>query len=128
MFDFYRSLRRDPARLRVLGDGRQRKSYLYVHDCIDAILLVLERAHDRVNVFNLGADEYCEVNDSIAWIVGHLGLDPEPRTRAVSAAGLVTARSFFSMRAGCVRSAGSRSSPSVQVSSGPSSTSRPIHG
>ena len=38
VFDFYRSLRRDPARLRVLGDGRQRKSYLYVQDCIDAIL------------------------------------------------------------------------------------------
>jgi UDP-glucose 4-epimerase len=63
VFDFYRSLRRDPARLRVLGNGRQRKSYLYVHDCIDAILLVLERARDRVNVFNLGADESCEVND-----------------------------------------------------------------
>jgi UDP-glucose 4-epimerase len=77
VFDFYRSLRRDPARLRVLGNGRQRKSYLYVHDCIDAILLVLERAQDRVNIFNLGADEYCQVNDSIAWILAHLGVDPE---------------------------------------------------
>ena len=68
VFDFYRSLRRDPARLRVLGDGRQRKSYLYVQDCIDAILTALERASGRVNVFNLGTDEYCQVNDSIGWI------------------------------------------------------------
>ena len=76
VFDFYRSLRENPSRLRVLGNGRQRKSYLYVQDCIDAILTALERAEGRVNVFNLGTEEYCEVNDSIGWICGHLGLDP----------------------------------------------------
>ena len=42
VFDFYRSLRRDPTRLRVLGDGRQRKSYLYVQDCIDAIFVAID--------------------------------------------------------------------------------------
>jgi UDP-glucose 4-epimerase len=76
VFDFYRSLRRDPTRLRVLGNGRQRKSYLYVQDCIDAILAAVARADARVNVFNLGADEYCEVNDSIGWICEHLGVAP----------------------------------------------------
>ena len=34
VFDFYRALKRDPTRLRVLGDGRQEKSYLYVQDCV----------------------------------------------------------------------------------------------
>jgi UDP-glucose 4-epimerase len=76
VFDFYRRLRQDPSRLLVLGNGRQRKSYLYVHDCIDAILLALDRAGARVNVFNLGTDEYCEVNDSIGWICAHLGVSP----------------------------------------------------
>jgi UDP-glucose 4-epimerase len=76
VFDFYRSLRRDPARLRVLGDGRQRKSYLYVHDCLEAMLIALDRANAKVNVFNLGTDEYCELNQSIAWICGHLGVAP----------------------------------------------------
>jgi UDP-glucose 4-epimerase len=76
VFDFYRSLRRDPARLRVLGDGRQRKSYLYVHDCLEAMLIALDRANAKVNVFNLGTDEYCELNQSIAWICGHLGIAP----------------------------------------------------
>jgi UDP-glucose 4-epimerase len=76
VFDFYRRLRANPAELRVLGNGRQRKSYLYVHDCIDAMLIAIEKAADRVNIFNLGTDEYCEVNDSIGWITGHLGIDP----------------------------------------------------
>ncbi len=77
VFDFYRSLRRDPTRLRVLGNGRQRKSYLYVGDCVAAILTALERAAGAVNVFNLGTDEYCEVKDSIGWICSHLGVSPE---------------------------------------------------
>jgi UDP-glucose 4-epimerase len=76
VFDFYRSLRADPSRLRVLGNGRQRKSYLYVQDCIDAIFVALDRATDKVNVLNLGTDEYCEVNDSIGWIIGDLGVSP----------------------------------------------------
>jgi UDP-glucose 4-epimerase len=74
--DFYRRLRVNPNELRVLGNGRQRKSYLYVQDCIDAMFAVIEKATDKVNVFNLGTDEYCEVNDSIGWITGHLGVDP----------------------------------------------------
>src|SRR5262245_7340011 len=76
VFDFYRSLSTNPGELRVLGNGLQRKSYLYVHDCIDAMLLTIEKAQEKVNVFNLGTDEYCEVNDSIDWITGHLGLKP----------------------------------------------------
>jgi UDP-glucose 4-epimerase len=76
VFDFYGSLRRDPTRLRVLGDGHQRKSYLYVHDCIEAMLVALAHAGEKVNIFNLGTDEYCELNDSIAWICEELGTAP----------------------------------------------------
>jgi UDP-glucose 4-epimerase len=78
VFDFYRSLRANPNELGVLGNGRQRKSYLYVHDCIDAMLTAIEKAQGKVNVnvFNLGTDEYCQVNDSIGWITSHLGIDP----------------------------------------------------
>jgi UDP-glucose 4-epimerase len=77
VFDFYRSLRQDPTRLRVLGDGRQRKSYLYIQDCLDATLVALDRANDRVNIFNLGVDEYCQVTDSIGWITSRLGVSPK---------------------------------------------------
>jgi UDP-glucose 4-epimerase len=75
--DFYKQLRSNPNELYVLGDGSQRKSYVYVHDCIDAILLALEKRQDKVNIFNLGTDEYCSVNESIRWISSELGLDPK---------------------------------------------------
>jgi UDP-glucose 4-epimerase len=77
VFDFYKKLLTNPARLDVLGDGHQRKSYLHVEDCIDAILHALSQADARVNRFNLGTDEYCEVNDSIGWITSRLGLKPK---------------------------------------------------
>jgi UDP-glucose 4-epimerase len=75
--DFYRQLKAHPHVLHVLGNGKQRKSYLYVQDCIDAILMVIEKCAAKVNVLNLGTDEYCEVDDSIRWICGQLGVKPE---------------------------------------------------
>ena len=77
VYDFYKKLLADPAKMRVLGDGSQRKSYLYTQDCIDAILLALEKAHDKVNIFNLGADDYCDVRSSIGWICERLNLKPK---------------------------------------------------
>lgn len=77
VFDFYRQLRDHPTQLRVLGNGRQRKSYLYVQDCVAAMLLASSRAAERVNIFNLGVDGYCEVRESVAWICAALGLAPQ---------------------------------------------------
>ncbi len=76
VFDFYQKLKADPSRLPVLGNGKQRKSYLYVQDCIDAILLAMDKATEKVNIFNLGVDGYCAVNDSIGWICKELGVQP----------------------------------------------------
>jgi len=76
VFDFCQQLVEHPERLHVLGNGHQRKSYLYVQDCIDAILTAIDRADGKVNIFNLGTDEYCQVNDSIGWICEYLGLHP----------------------------------------------------
>ena len=77
VFDFYRKLRADPTRLEVLGNGRQRKSYLHVQDCVEAMLLAMARAPGKVNIYNLGVDGYCEVNDSIGWICEELKVSPE---------------------------------------------------
>lgn len=76
VFDFYRSLRANPTTLRVLGNGLQRKSYLHVQDCVSAMLAAIEKSADPVNIFNLGTEEYVQVNDSIDCITRHLGLDP----------------------------------------------------
>jgi UDP-glucose 4-epimerase len=77
VFDFYRKLLDNPRQIEVLGNGKQRKSYLYVQDCIDAMLLVIDRCHEPVNVYNLGTEEYCCVDDSLGWICGHLGVHPQ---------------------------------------------------
>jgi UDP-glucose 4-epimerase len=77
VFDFYKQLLADPKKLKVLGNGKQRKSYLYIQDCIDAVLLALEKSKDKINILNLGTDEYCEVNNSIGWICERLGVNPE---------------------------------------------------
>jgi UDP-glucose 4-epimerase len=84
IFDFYRQLTEHPGWLKVLGDGSQRKSYLYIQDCIDAILHVtrLGTARDakhRIQIYNLGTPEYVQVNHSIGFICGALGLKPELR-------------------------------------------------
>src|SRR5713226_6134823 len=77
VFDFYQQLREHPDRLYVLGNGKQRKSYLYVQDCIDAMLTATAKANEKVNIFNLGTDAYCQVTDSIRWICKCLGVSPK---------------------------------------------------
>jgi len=76
VFDFCKSLFKEPANLKVLGDGTQRKSYLYVRDCVQAILTAVDKAQDKVNIFNLGTDEYVQVKDSARIIAAELGLAP----------------------------------------------------
>jgi UDP-glucose 4-epimerase len=76
VFDFYKQLKADPTKLRILGNGTQRKSYLDIEDCLDAIQIATQKATAKVNVLNLGVDTYCELNDSITWITEALGVRP----------------------------------------------------
>jgi UDP-glucose 4-epimerase len=81
VLDFYKQLHEHPDHLKVLGDGTQRKSYLYVQDCLSAMLHVMNlgtasKARHRVEIYNLGTEEYVEVNNSIRFICAHLGLKP----------------------------------------------------
>jgi len=75
VIDFVAQLKRHPSRLKVLGDGHQRKSYLHVNDCISAIV---KRLHADVDfeILNLGTENYCEVNDSVRWICERMNLNP----------------------------------------------------
>jgi UDP-glucose 4-epimerase len=77
--DFVRKLRTDPDHVEVLGDGRQLKSYLYVRDCAEAMLLVVGRASASFNVFNVAHDDCCSVDESLDWICARLGVRPERR-------------------------------------------------
>jgi len=81
VFDFYKKLAANPDEIEVLGNGKQRKSYLYVQDCIDAILTAVSHpeAQAKINIFNLGTDEYCAVDQSLDWICGELDVNPVRR-------------------------------------------------
>ena len=68
----------DPAALRILGDGLQRKSYLDVEDCTAAIIRRL-RDEPRFEIYNLGVDGYCTVRESASWICERMGVEPEIR-------------------------------------------------
>ena len=82
VFDFYKQLLDHPGNLKILGDGSQRKSYLHIGDCLDAMLHVInlrtaKKAKHRVELYNLGTDEYIEVNGSVKFICDALGLKPK---------------------------------------------------
>jgi UDP-glucose 4-epimerase len=76
VMDFWRKLNHDPARLEVLGDGKQRKSYLHVGDCVAAMLVAVDGAEGPISIFNLGHDETIVVRESIAIITRTLGVTP----------------------------------------------------
>lgn len=80
--DFVFQLVNDPEHLSVLGDGTQRKSYLEVGDCVNAIISeVLTSAgwtnRQKVNIYNLGTDEEIRLRDSVSIICEAIKLKPE---------------------------------------------------
>jgi UDP-glucose 4-epimerase len=76
IIDFYKQLLEHPDYLKVLGNGHQRKSYLHVLDCISGIEIALKNSNEKVNIFNLGVDDTCEVRDSITWMSNKLKVTP----------------------------------------------------
>ncbi|PIZ52018.1 nucleoside-diphosphate sugar epimerase [Candidatus Woesearchaeota archaeon CG_4_10_14_0_2_um_filter_33_13] len=60
-FDFYKKLLQNPRQLEILGDGKQRKSFLYVTDAIDAMFLSIEKSNEKINIYNLGNDDFVEI-------------------------------------------------------------------
>jgi UDP-glucose 4-epimerase len=115
--DFVANLRRNPHEVHVLGDGQQRKSYLHVQDCIDAMLVALERADERVNIFNLGTDEWCRVDDSLDWICERLDVSPV-RSYSGGARGWVGDSPFIFLDCSRIRALGWRPTLTIRQSVG----------
>ena len=76
VFDFVKSLLKYPDKLKILGDGKQRKSYLHVFDVINAIKIALKKSNQKVNIFNLGHNNYINVNKSVKIIEMLMDLKP----------------------------------------------------
>lgn len=74
--DFISKLRANPRELEILGSGEQRKSYLEVGDCVDAMVHCVERSHQETNIFNIGSEDLINVK-GIADIVAELMALPE---------------------------------------------------
>ena len=77
VYDFVEQLKLNPKKLKVLGDGSQKKSYLHVEDCITAITIAIHKSNKRVNIFNLGTNEFITVKDSIKVICNTLYTQPK---------------------------------------------------
>lgn len=76
-YDFIKKLQRDPEVLEILGDGSQKKSYLYIDDCIDAMLHGMEHGEDRVNILNIGSEDWIDVRGIADIVSDEMGLTPD---------------------------------------------------
>ena len=78
IFDFFRKLNDSNGKyLEILGDGKQKKSYLYIDDCINALMLGLNEFGSRLEIFNVGSDDQVDTNTIAQIIIDELGLHPE---------------------------------------------------
>ncbi|HVP23384.1 MAG TPA: NAD-dependent epimerase/dehydratase family protein [Conexivisphaerales archaeon] len=73
--DFVEKLMRDPSSLRILGDGRQRKSYLRVDDCARAFVVAGESCNG-LQVFNVGSEDQAEVTDIALAVADAMNVQP----------------------------------------------------
>jgi UDP-glucose 4-epimerase len=74
VFDLVNKLRKDPKHLKILGDGKQSKSYLYLQDVLDAFDLVLEKSDDRINLFNIASNSHITVTEIAKAVIKGIGL------------------------------------------------------
>lgn len=72
--DFITRLRENPRRLTILGDGKQAKSYLLSEECVDAMLFIVERAKEALNIYNLSCADSLQVTTIADIVVEALGL------------------------------------------------------
>lgn len=72
--DFINKLKKNSKELEILGDGKQRKPYLHVIDCVEGILFGFEHSHDMTNLFNLGCDTNTTVTRIAEMVAEEMGL------------------------------------------------------
>ena len=74
IYDFIMKLKRNPKELEILGDGTQRKSYLYVDDLISALSVIIKNVSGKVEVFNVGSEDWIDVKRIAKIIVEEMNL------------------------------------------------------
>jgi UDP-glucose 4-epimerase len=80
IFDFFRKLQQSEGKyLEILGDGSQKKSYLYIDDCIEALAIGLRQFDSGLEIFNVGSDDQVDTNSIARIIINQLGLQTKIR-------------------------------------------------
>lgn len=74
IWDFFHKLKKNPEQLEILGDGLQKKSYMYIEDCVNASLLAAEKAKKKFEPFNVSSDESIVVKKIARWVVDAMEL------------------------------------------------------
>jgi UDP-glucose 4-epimerase len=74
IIDFINKLKKYPHTLEILGDGQQRKSYIHVSDCVDAILFAVKNSSEMANIFNIGSNDTINSTEIGELIVKEMGL------------------------------------------------------
>ena len=77
IYDFINKLKANPEQLEILGDGTQKKSYLYIDDCIDAMLFGFDRMKEKVEIYNIGSEDWTDVRTIADIVSSEMGLRPE---------------------------------------------------
>lgn len=75
IIDFFNKLRTNSKKLEILGDGRQTKSYVYIHDCINAMLIALQRTQESISILNIGSEDKITVTQIAEILVNEMNLN-----------------------------------------------------
>lgn len=78
-FDFVHKLRKNPKVLEILGDGRQTKSYVSVHDTVNGMLHAVRHAPPGVHPYNIGSLDAIPVTRIAELVAEAMGLRPQYR-------------------------------------------------
>jgi len=82
LIDFINKLRANPSVLKILGDGKQKKSYLHISDCIRAMLMAYshyEASSSKMEIYNIGNEDSTEVLEIARIVMDEMGLDADIR-------------------------------------------------
>ena len=77
IYDFLMKLKKNPNVLEVLGDGTQKKSYLYISDTIEATLLVTDKLTEKFETYNVGNEDWITVAEIAEIVSKAAGFKPK---------------------------------------------------
>jgi UDP-glucose 4-epimerase len=75
IYDFVEKLKKDSHELEVLGDGTQSKSYLYISDCVEGMVLGVENSSEMVSILNIGSEDRVDVLTIAEVVTEEMGLE-----------------------------------------------------